>query len=436
MSQAPLVVIGDLLLDREVVGTVDRLCPEVPAPVLVENAVYDRPGGAGLAALFTTEQVPRENVETGWAATGGRPKRPGRPGCPEVVLIAAVGRDPAAERLRELLASSGVRLIALPYRGPTPEKIRMRAGDHVLIRLDRGDLPGVVGPAPDEALQAVASAGAILVSDYGRGVSARPELRAAVSAQTRRAPVVWDPHPRGDRPVAGTRLVTPNLGEAARFVAAPADGHHGGAAGVDGARARTNGVSYRPGKAGATRPLDGADPELAKAATGAVALRGLWSADAVAVTVAERGAVLSAGSGPPLLVPVPFRARGDSCGAGDRFASAALAALSAGCDLTTAVAAAVDEATAYVAAGGALGCWPQQHGSTGDPGAADTTGSAGPPDAAGPAGTGRDLITIFAGSLVGKGRTTEQGRHPGADPRRPVARPVAADRRHNGKGSA
>jgi hypothetical protein len=52
MNAGPLVIVGDVLLDREVIGTVDRLCPEAPVPVLAQQSTVDRPGGAGLAATL------------------------------------------------------------------------------------------------------------------------------------------------------------------------------------------------------------------------------------------------------------------------------------------------------------------------------------------------------------------------------------------------
>ncbi|MEU8665124.1 D-beta-D-heptose 1-phosphate adenosyltransferase, partial [Actinoplanes philippinensis] len=47
-----LVIVGDTLLDRDVLGTVTRIAPDAPAPVLDEEAAHERPGGAGLAALL------------------------------------------------------------------------------------------------------------------------------------------------------------------------------------------------------------------------------------------------------------------------------------------------------------------------------------------------------------------------------------------------
>ncbi len=52
----PVVVLGDTLLDRDVEGLVNRLCPDSPVPVLDETSSVDRPGGAGLAAVFAAAQ--------------------------------------------------------------------------------------------------------------------------------------------------------------------------------------------------------------------------------------------------------------------------------------------------------------------------------------------------------------------------------------------
>lgn len=101
----PVVVVGDTLLDRDVEGVVNRLCPDSPVPVLDETEYVDRPGGAGLAAVFA-------------AAQGA-----------EVVLVTALADDAGGARLSALLAAAGVQVYALPLAGATPEKIRLRAAD-------------------------------------------------------------------------------------------------------------------------------------------------------------------------------------------------------------------------------------------------------------------------------------------------------------------
>ncbi|MEP6851598.1 MAG: D-glycero-beta-D-manno-heptose 1-phosphate adenylyltransferase [bacterium] len=304
-DRGPLVVVGDVMLDVDLVGRAERLSPEVPVPVIVDADRRERPGGAALAALLA-------------ARSGAR-----------VILIAALADDDAARRISDLLARE-VELIGLPWGGTTPVKTRVRAGDHAVTRLDSGGTAGVIGPVPTAAVTALRSAAAVLVADYGRGVAADPQVRELLTACAAAAPLVWDPHPRGPEPVPGARLVTPNETEAAQW-----------------------GPS-----AGGSRSPDGPRPAAAGAAADGRRLRTRWSAGAVAVTLGARGALLVSGPGAPLAVPAPAVAGGDTCGAGDAFAAAATVALAAGQLPSEAVAAAVAEAAGFVAAGGAAGVEP------------------------------------------------------------------------------
>ncbi|MER5334714.1 PfkB family carbohydrate kinase [Micromonospora sp. NPDC002717] len=287
----PVVVVGDTLLDRDVEGVVNRLCPDSPVPVLDETVHVDRPGGAGLAAVFA-------------AAQGA-----------EVVLVTALADDAGGARLSSLLDAAGVQVYALGLRGGTPEKIRLRARGRVLLRHDRGGAAGTPGEPSDAVLRVIARASAVLVSDYGRGVARQPALRAAL-AETR-APVVWDPHPRGPAAVPGVHLATPNESEVRELVKSPP---------------------------GATR--------LATASRDAQGLRQRWRAGAVAVTLGGDGALLCHAGSTPLVVSAPTTAEGDTCGAGDRFAATASLALARGALVSEAVQEAVAEASAYVAGGG------------------------------------------------------------------------------------
>jgi D-beta-D-heptose 7-phosphate kinase/D-beta-D-heptose 1-phosphate adenosyltransferase len=279
-----LVVVGDALLDRDLDGHAERLAPDAPVPVVHDIVERPRPGGAGLAAALA-------------AAAGA-----------DVTLVCALGDDAAGRALGALLEEAGVRVVSLGCTGATPEKVRVRAGGRALVRLDAGGDGGGCGPLTSEAREALASASAVLVSDYGRGVPAEPSVRAALSQLA--APIVWDPHPKGPDPVPGVLLATPNESEA-----------------------------------GGTGSLAGAE-----AAGRALAER--WRAVNVCVTLGARGALLVAGDGPALAVPAPA-AVGDPCGAGDSFAAAAAVRLAAGALPSEAVRAAVLAASSFVAAGGA-----------------------------------------------------------------------------------
>ncbi|MFG3300505.1 PfkB family carbohydrate kinase [Micromonospora chersina] len=292
----PLVVVGDALLDRDVTGVVGRVAPDAPVPVLDERSATDRPGGAGLAALLAAGQ------DT------------------EVALVTALADDAGGARLAELLAEVGVAVYPMRLPGATAEKIRLRAGGQTLLRLDRGGEPQAPGQPSEAVLELLSRARAILVSDYGRGLARQPALRAALAETA--APVVWDPHPRGPAAVAGARLTTPNLGELRRLT----------------------------GDAGA-------GSGLSTATRAGQELRRRWRVGAVAVTMGPDGAVLCHSGGTPLVVPPPSTVGHveDTCGAGDRFAATAALALGDGASTAEAVQAAVEAASAYVAAGGAAG---------------------------------------------------------------------------------
>jgi D-beta-D-heptose 7-phosphate kinase/D-beta-D-heptose 1-phosphate adenosyltransferase len=289
----PLVVVGDALLDVDLVGTASRLAPDAPVPVVEDVDRRERPGGAALAAVIAAAATSRE-----------------------VVLIAPIDSDEGAGRLRTLLEGR-VRLIAVPASGGTAVKQRVRVGDHSVVRIDSGSSVAALGPLPAEAADAIRNAAAVLVADYGRGTTAAADVRAALA--TARGPVVWDPHPRGADPAPHARLVTPNGAEAARAaVEVPAE-----------------------------------ESGLAAVGARAEALIRAWGVGAVAVTLGSRGALLSYGEGAPMVVPAVAVTGGDPCGAGDSFAAAAALALADGAVTGQAVAAAVAAASAFVARGGA-----------------------------------------------------------------------------------
>jgi D-beta-D-heptose 7-phosphate kinase / D-beta-D-heptose 1-phosphate adenosyltransferase len=290
----PLVVIGDALLDRDVAGSVGRLAPDAPVPVLDELDQAARPGGAGLAALL--------------AARDGR----------DVTLITALARDGAGRLLRAALAAAGIEILDLGLEGATPEKVRFIGDGRSLMRLDRGG-GGTVGAVPASARAAIGWASAVLVSDYGRGVADEPELRAALAALPHGHPVVWDPHPRGPAPPARVTVATPNEAEVAAAVPAP-----GG-------------------------------QDVWAATERAARLRERWDARALCMTRGGAGAMLLRDTGPPLAVTTTRVDGGDPCGAGDRFASRLAGALADGETLLDAAVSAVACASAFVAAGGARG---------------------------------------------------------------------------------
>jgi rfaE bifunctional protein nucleotidyltransferase chain/domain/rfaE bifunctional protein kinase chain/domain len=300
-ASSPIVVVGDALLDVDVLARAERLMPEAPVPVLEERDRRVRPGGAALAATLA-------------ARVTGRP----------VTLVAGVADDADGAQLRAALPPE-VQLRAIPSRGSTPVKTRLRAKGQTIARLDRGCGELALTGLPEGIAALVRDAAAVLVSDYGAGVTRFAPLREVLAERAARRPVVWDPHPRGAAPVPGVGLVTPNAGEAAAA---------SGIAG-DSIQARRRQAEQ---------------------------LRTRWAARAVAVTLGGYGALLCDGDGGAELFPTDPVSGQDTCGAGDCFAAAATLALAEHGLASEAVAAGVAAASRFVAAGGAASALDERSG--------------------------------------------------------------------------
>lgn len=287
-----ITIVGDTFMDIDWLGSVGRVCADAPAPVLDAADEVRRPGGAGLAA----QQAVR---------LGAR-----------VTLVTAVGADPLGSELVAALDAQGIDVVDLGLAGPTPSKLRLRANGQSLARVDRAGSPSSVGGWTDAATAALTGASAVLVSDYGRGLAEVPALAVLLQQLAPAVPVVWDPHPRGPRPLGvGLDLLTPNLSEAAALAGAPA----GSAGGL----------------------VDALD----------LAARLAPRFDCpVAVTAGASGAALAEPGQEPVAVPVE-PVTGDPCGAGDRFAAAVTVARARRLDRRDAVRQAVESARRFIAGG-------------------------------------------------------------------------------------
>ncbi|MBC3762500.1 PfkB family carbohydrate kinase [Quadrisphaera oryzae] len=312
-----VVVVGDAVLDRDLLGRSDRVAPDAPVPVVDLTGLDESPGGAGLTALLVA----------GRARTS---------------LVAPVADDDAGRRLREALegAAEPVEVVALGHAGGTRTKTRVRVAGQSLVRLDEGGPATPVDVDARVLAEALAEADVVLVSDYGAGTTLDPVVRAALAEAARRVPVVWDPHPRGGAPVPGCALVTPNLAEA---------------------------------RAAASAAAAGASPDVL-----AEHLASTWGVRGVCVTTGAQGAWLASPGTDAVFAPAAVVAGGDPCGAGDSFAASAAVSLATGRVLSEAVVAAVSDASAWVAGGGASGWRALQR----DASAALAAGQGEPSDAA------------------------------------------------------
>ena len=109
------LVVGDLMLDHYVWGTVSRISPEAPVPVVHMSRETEMPGGAG-------------NVAVNMAALGA-----------EVYVVGLLGQDQASDRLISLFQRGPIHtesIVRSPER-PTIMKTRIIAHHQQVVRLDR-----------------------------------------------------------------------------------------------------------------------------------------------------------------------------------------------------------------------------------------------------------------------------------------------------------
>lgn len=192
-----VLVAGDLMLDEYLTGTVHRISPEAPVPVV---DVSDRKYVAGGAA----------NVAANVLSLGA-----------QVRLIGVCGRDRPGEVLRELLAGNGIdtsTLVLCPER-PTTSKIRVMAGQQQIVRVDTEDRSAL--PAAHRAelqarfIELLDACDICIFSDYGKGVISSEFCRSALTqAQARNRRVLVDPKGSDYTKYAGCSLIKPNLKEA------------------------------------------------------------------------------------------------------------------------------------------------------------------------------------------------------------------------------
>lgn len=196
-----VLVVGDIMLDRSVVGPAARISPEAPVPVV--SIEYETEGLGGAA-----------NVAAGIRALGATP-----------VLVGATGSDAAYATIIELLGAADIDpegIVTIDGR-PTTVKTRIIARHQQVARVDRE----VNEPVPTAGLIAAvdtAFAGgidAVALSDYAKGVLGRDLIRHVIDGAARRnVPVIVDP--KGDDPgrYRGATLVTPNLAEFTSWIGA------------------------------------------------------------------------------------------------------------------------------------------------------------------------------------------------------------------------
>lgn len=276
LAGARVLVVGDAMLDRYVHGSVDRISPEAPVPVVRVTHDEDRIGAAA--------NVARNVVSLGARAS----------------LLTVIGDDDAGRRLEELVSATGIEAhFRRDPRLKTTLKMRVIGRQQQLLRLDFESPPeGEVLAAQLDAFGELMPAHhAVLFSDYGKGGLAH---MAAMIAAARAAgkPVLVDPKGADYSRYRHATVITPNRSELQQVVGAWLD-----------------------------------EADLARRAQ---ALRADLALDALLLTRSEEGMTLFDAQG-SLHVPAQAREVFDVTGAGDTVIATLASFVAAGMELRAAL---------------------------------------------------------------------------------------------------
>jgi D-beta-D-heptose 7-phosphate kinase/D-beta-D-heptose 1-phosphate adenosyltransferase len=196
-SQLKVLVVGDLMLDRYILGEVDRVSPEAPVPVLRHAQRYERAGGAA-------------NVAVNLAGLG----------C-QALLAGFWGEDGEQRELAAILESAKIDTVGVVTTMlPTISKTRIVGRRQQLLRLDieSREQPTVQDRRRlwERLNPLLEKVDAVILSDYAKGVLTR-ELCAGVIDKARelKVPVFADPKTPDLGKYAGATMVCPNLNELA-----------------------------------------------------------------------------------------------------------------------------------------------------------------------------------------------------------------------------
>jgi len=193
-----VLVIGDTMIDRYLTGTVDRISPEAPVPILRRKIREDRPGGAA-------------NVALNAAALGM-----------QVGICSLHGRDPEGEHLREITFEAGLhnQFWAETDERPTTLKTRVIARQQQLLRVDFEEthpLSEVEQSAFEARIQDAFQRfkpQVVILQDYNKGALNPSSISFALKlAQEKKCFVAVDPKRDHFTAYTGVDLFKPNLME-------------------------------------------------------------------------------------------------------------------------------------------------------------------------------------------------------------------------------
>lgn len=186
-----VLVVGDVMLDRYWFGSVDRISPEAPVPVLAVHSEESRAGGAA-------------NVAHNVVALGAKCK-----------LLSVVGDDDAGQQIATILQAYGATTsLKIDPHFKTIVKLRMMAQNQQLLRVDFDEKPSeeILAQCLEDFTASVTVADVVILSDYGKGGLTHVADMIKIARETN-TPVIVDPKGEDYSRYRGATLITPNMKE-------------------------------------------------------------------------------------------------------------------------------------------------------------------------------------------------------------------------------
>lgn len=195
-----VLVVGDLMVDAYITGTVERISPEAPVPVLFSELRFSVPGGAA-------------NVANNLSAWGAK-----------VALVGIVGDDDHGRQLVNQLDAEGIDVshMVVDATRSTTVKTRVVAGNQQIVRVDTESRDDVSQMVQNRLIESVADhladIDAVLISDYQKGVLSPFVVEAIIdTARQKGIPVICNPKPSLMPYLKGATLLSVNIHEARAY---------------------------------------------------------------------------------------------------------------------------------------------------------------------------------------------------------------------------
>ena len=192
-----IIVIGDIMLDHFVKGSVSRISPEAPVPVVNVESEDFVAGGAG-------------NVAVNLAVLGAKP-----------TLVSVVGQDIKGNILTQFLKDKGVNTsyITIDSARPTTQKVRIVAERQQVVRVDRESKAKLEANTAKTCMQnfkkALKTAKGVVMSDYGKGMLSDHNIQEIIAlCNAKKIPVCVDPKIDNFLKYKNITCMTPNTKEA------------------------------------------------------------------------------------------------------------------------------------------------------------------------------------------------------------------------------